>query len=272
LLVVIAIIGTLIGLLMPAVQKVREAAARVQCANNLKQIGLAFQNHHGTYGYFPSGGWSATTPPTYVSGSPAVGELQAAGWGFQILPFIEGDNAWNAGAVAAIGAPNKIFFCPSRRNQQTVTYPDNYQPPLTGGNIRHALCDYAASNKEGTGVVQRLYPTRLADIVDGTSNTLAVGDKRLNLFFLGKKAPDDNQGYTAGWNYDTVRKTTRPPQRDYSAPVGDGGGLFGASHSAGINAVFADGAVHHISYAIVRRTFLLLGDKGDGQPLPPDGW
>jgi prepilin-type N-terminal cleavage/methylation domain-containing protein len=273
LLVVIAILGILMGLLMPAVQKVREAAARVQCANNLKQIGLAFQNHHGTLGYFPSGGWSATTPPSYVNGVPALGEQQAAGWAFQILPFLEAENTWKAGAVVAVGTPNKVFFCPSRRNPQTVTYPDNYQPPLTGGNLTHALCDYAASNKEGTGVVQRYYPTRLADIVDGTSNTMVVGDKRLNLAFLGKKAPDDNQGYTAGWNYDTVRKTTRPPQRDYSAPVGgDGGGQFGSSHSAGINAVFADGAVHHIAYAINPRTFRLLGDKGDGLPVPPDGW
>jgi prepilin-type N-terminal cleavage/methylation domain-containing protein len=272
LLVVIAIIGILMGLLMPAVQKVREAASRVQCANNLKQIGLAFHNHHGMYGYFPSGGWSATTPPTYVNGRPADGARQGAGWGFQILPFIEGDNAWQAGPVVAIGTVNKVFFCPSRRNPQTVTYPDNYQPQLTGGNLTHALCDYAASNKEGTGVVQRYYPTKMADITDGTSNTIMVSEKRLNLSFLGQKAPDDNQGYTAGWNYDTVRKTTRPPQKDYSAPTGDGGGLFGSSHTAGINAVFADGAIHHILYAIDRRTFSLLGDKSDGQPIPSGSW
>jgi prepilin-type N-terminal cleavage/methylation domain-containing protein len=272
LLVVIAIIGILMGLLLPAVQKVREAASRVRCANNLKQIGLAFHNHHGVYGYFPSGGWNATTPPTYVNGTAAVGAEQGAGWGFQILPFIEGDSAFLAGPVVAIGTTNKIFFCPSRRNPQTVTYLDNYQPPLTGGYLTHALCDYAASNKEGTGVVQRYYPTRMADITDGASNTLLVSEKRLNLVFLGQKAPDDNQGYTAGWNYDTVRKTRQPPQRDYSAPTGDGGGLFGSSHSVGINAVFADGATQHISFAIDRQTFRLLGDKSDGQPIPSDSW
>jgi prepilin-type N-terminal cleavage/methylation domain-containing protein/prepilin-type processing-associated H-X9-DG protein len=273
LLVVIAILGILMGLLVPAVQQVREAAARIQCQNNLKQFALAFHDHHEMFGYFPSGGWGPNYAPTYAgNGSPFVGDQQAAGWGFQVLPFIEGDNVWKAGAVTAIRTPNKIFFCPSRRGPQTVTYPDKYQPPLTGGNLTHALCDYAASNKGGTGVVRAFIPTRFADITDGTSNTLLLGDKRLNLAHLGQVQEDDNQGYTAGWNYDTLRKTTRPPARDYSAPVGTGRGLFGSSHRSGINAAFADGSVHRISYAIDGRTFSLLGNRSDGQPIPSGDW
>jgi len=270
LLVAIAIIAILIGLLLPAVQKVREAAARIQCSNNLKQIALAFHNHHDTLQFFPSGGWTAVAPPTYSNGSPAVGAQQAAGWGLQILPYIEGDNTWKAAPVVAIGTTNKVFFCPSRRPPQTVTYPDNYQPRLTGGMITHALCDYAASNKDGDGVVQQIYPTRIADITDGTSNTLLVSEKRLNLAFLGQRVSDDNQGYTAGWNYDTVRKTSRSPRPDYRAPFGDGAGLFGSSHPNGVNAVLADGSVRVISFTIGRRTFRLLGNKSDGQPLPSD--
>jgi prepilin-type N-terminal cleavage/methylation domain-containing protein/prepilin-type processing-associated H-X9-DG protein len=280
LLVVIAIIGVLIGLLLPAVQKVREAANRLTCQNQLHQIGLAFHHHHDTLGYFPTGGWYSYSPPTYINGSPAVGAQQQAGWGFQILPYIEAGNTWRGGqastdvlrAVTAIGTPNPIFFCPSRRPPQILTYNDNYQPPLTGGRIDHALCDYAASNKEGTGVIQQFKPNRIADITDGTSNTLMVSEKRMNLAYLGQKQQDDNQGYAVGFNYDAVRHTSRSPSPDYRAPFGDGGGMFGSSHPGRFNAVFADGSVRTLSYGLDKNIFILLGNKSDGKAIPSDDW
>src|SRR5262249_7920124 len=151
LLVVIAITGILTGLLLPAIQAARESARRTQCVNNLKQIALAFHLHHQAHGFFPTGGTSNTKPPTYVAGVPLVGREQDAGWGFQILNYIEADTVWNSNAVTAIATSQNAFFCPSRRGPQTVNYLDGYLPPLTGGELTHALCDYAASNLDGTG-------------------------------------------------------------------------------------------------------------------------
>jgi prepilin-type N-terminal cleavage/methylation domain-containing protein/prepilin-type processing-associated H-X9-DG protein len=271
LLVVLAIVAVLIGLLLPAVQKVREAANRMSCSNNLKQIGLACHIHHDQYGFFPSGGFDWYTPPTYVGGVPAIGAAQQAGWGFQILPFLEAENAWRAGAVIAISTPQRVFFCPSRRVPQTLTYPDQYTPPVTGSVVTHALCDYAASNLDGTGVIRQYTPTRIADITDGTSNTLLAGDKRLNLSGFGEDQPDDNEGYTAGFDEDTVRRTSVGPAPDCQGDC-TGEKRFGSSHPGRFNVVFADGSVHGISYTIDPIVFQYLGNKSDGQVFDPSSF
>ena len=276
LLVVIAIIAVLIGLLLPAVQKVREAAARTQCQNNLKQIGLAFQEHHNAYGFFPGGGQDWSTPPNYVNGQPAIGPQQQAGWGFQILPFVEGENAWKAGAIAAIATTNKVFFCPARRGPMTVTFLDEYTPSLTdGGELTHALCDYAASNAENTGVVRQTIdgasPVRMAEITDGASNTLLAGDKAMNLGGFGD-SPNDNEGYTAGWDEDTIGTTGQQPVRDSSDEDFKPHQRFGSSHAIGINAVFVDGSVHVIPYGIDPVVFGYLGNKSDGEYIDPSNY
>ncbi|MFO0965413.1 MAG: DUF1559 domain-containing protein [Gemmataceae bacterium] len=277
LLVVIAIIAILIGLLLAAVQRVREAASRTACQNNLKQIGLAFHTHLSTHKTFPSGGWDWNTPPTIVNGTPAIGAQQQAGWAYQILPYLEAASTWRGGTattdtariLVAIGTPNPIFFCPSRRSPQVVSFA---HPDYLGGvQADRALCDYGASNLEGTGVVARYQPNTVASITDGLSNTLMVGEKRANLARLGQPNSDDILGYSAGWDDETMRQTDFLPLPDYRDPVNnDSVARFGSSHPNTFNMVFADGAVRTISYAIQKTTFSLLGNRSDGQPIPAD--
>src|ERR1700678_3687989 len=93
LLVVIAIIAILIGLLLPAVQKVREAAARIQCVNNLKQMGLALQHYHDANNFLPTGGVNTAT--VVLNGTtPAIGQAQNVSWAYQVLPFLEQQSAY----------------------------------------------------------------------------------------------------------------------------------------------------------------------------------
>lgn len=264
LLVVIAIIGILIGMLLPAVQMVREAARRTQCSNNLRQITLAFHLHHDSHQQFPTGGWDWFRPPRFEDGTAALGEDQHAGWGFQILPYLEANNVYQSNALTAIGTPNSTFFCPTRRGPQVVVGQDNYFPRFGLPSVTRALCDYAGSNRDGTGVLRQMEPLSFTDLADGTSNILLAGDKRLNLQDLGSWQDDDNEGYTAGWNEDTIRRTDLPPAKDYSSPLGDGEQLFGSSHPSTVNISFADGSVRAIAYTIDADTFDQLGNRDDG--------
>jgi hypothetical protein len=262
-------------LLIPAVLKYRNLGQQTGCQDNLRRIGEAFKSHHNVHGFFPSGGWEGCEPPTYINGQPAVGSEQKAGWGFQILPYVGGEGVWkgvDAGTeqeriLRAVGTPNRVFFCPTRREPQTVSF--RVADYLNGVEATHVLCDYAASNWENTGAVGRREPLSLSDLTDGPEFTLLVADKRLNLAFLGQRQPDDGIGYTAGWCADTIRSTDRPPAPDYSGVEGqDGELLFGSSHSGGIYAVFADGSGRKIAYAIDRTVFQRLGNRSD-EPRKP---
>ncbi len=270
-LVVISIIGVLIALLVPAVQKVRAIAAATQCQNNLKQIGLGIRHHETQLGFFPSGGWYWWTPPNYINGVPATGSAQQASWAFQILPYIEAQNTWLAGPLAAIGTTNSLLFCPARRSPQTVSFIDQYTPSLTpsgDGNVTHALGDYGGSNLEGNGIIRQFDPCRASEVTDGLSYTFVVSERRLNLAQLGTAQPDDNEGYTAGFDEDTVRSIAYPPELDYSNPTGwDKAKRFGSSHNEGIYAVFGDGSVRLIPYSIDPTVFMCYGNKSDNTPV-----
>src|SRR5262245_8192994 len=185
LLVVIAIIAVLIGLLLPAVQKVRDAANRAKCANNLKQIGLAFHSYHDNYLSLPLAGNGADpVPRVMVGGAPATGKAQTWGWAYQILPYIEQSALWgNPNDDQVKATPVPIYFCPARRGP---TVYDTYQNPNIGTATRpagrQAQIDYAASlgtdNTKGANAMtprNDVPPVTLQGVPDGTSNTLLIG-------------------------------------------------------------------------------------------------
>ena len=206
LLVVIAIIAILVGLLLPAVQKVREAAARIKCANNLKQIGLALHNYHDVNGYLPQAyKWLPIADPTAPVGTGNYG----AGAFVLILPFLEQDNLYRQIDVTraalssvnmppanpAYSLPLQIFLCPSSPGQPTVVYSaelaqsfNNFgifvTPPA---GLIFGRTDYAPgagmsadipgiSINGGSSIICQPPdgPVRMTAILDGTSNTLMV--------------------------------------------------------------------------------------------------
>jgi prepilin-type processing-associated H-X9-DG protein len=139
--------------------------------------------------------------------------------------------------------------------------------------VTHGLCDYASNNLgDGSGVIRaNRYgpPLRIADVTDGTAATLLVGEKRMNLFYLGQlPRSDDNEGYSAGNDWDTMRDANQPPGPDANEPSGENGfANFGSSHRPGLNVAFADGSVRPISFSIAPAVFARLGTRADGQPL-----
>ncbi|HZY89807.1 MAG TPA: DUF1559 domain-containing protein [Gemmataceae bacterium] len=187
LLVVIAIIAILIGLLLPAVQKVREAASRAKCSNNLKQFGLAMHGYHDANHSFPSGYLNKISPKTPTT--PAF--LYRWSALAQITPYIEQGNLYNsldltiplysdpAGNVFAVNRPGvaqrlALFLCPSDLSQpgDPAFGPTNYVGCLgSGGN--------GGSRTVADGVLYNNSTTRLADLTDGTSNTALMSEQIL---------------------------------------------------------------------------------------------
>ena len=305
LLVVIAIIGVLVALLLPAVQAAREAARRMQCQNHLKQIGLAFHNHHDTFNHLPTGGWGWD----YV-GDPDGGfaENQPGGWTYNILPFIEQKNLRDIGIgnpgplkeaelKRLVETPIKFYNCPSRRPAALYPIPTNNQPKnaakpvLLGAKTDYAVNagDQQADERDGgsptptaipvftyTGICFVRSRIRLAEITDGTSNTIMVGEKHLavTMYRTGTDLAD-NENLYAGFDNDHSRTTNNnttgdvddirfPPRAD--SRMADLR-CFGSAHAAGFNAVLCDGSVRIIKYTIEELTFMRLGHRADGQTL-----
>jgi prepilin-type N-terminal cleavage/methylation domain-containing protein len=291
LLVVIAIIAILIGLLLPAVQKVREAAARIQCDNNLKQMGLAFHNHHDTYGAFPTGGDSWTyNRLSLPNGTPADYRSQTWGWGYQILPFIEQNNLWAIpqsplltsptsgnpppGDAQVAGTPVKTYNCPSLRGATAFPYSQagwTGQPRAMGDYVGNA----GSYNWANDGpLVPRGYTVRFTDITNGTSNVLLLGEKYVDVAIATVRSDcNDDQGWTDGWDNDTISfadgsngaGSIVTPQRD--GTQGTCGLIFGGPHTAGIQVVLCDGSVRSVSYSVNPSAWLIFCQRNSGGVL-----
>ena len=270
LLVVIAIIAVLIGLLLPAVQKVREAAARIKCQNNLKQLGLALQNYHGDFGSFP---------PAYRATFFGVGW----GWGAFLLPYVEQQPLYNQ-----LGLPNATFgngvdLAPPTPLTQTrlsiFLCPSDNGPDLNTLKRNHAKSNYRGVcgprdpnsypwGSDMGGVLFWNSRIRLTDVTDGTSNTLALGECMLDVS-TGKVAAVwvGMECSVGGFRYIS----------DVFWSVGDGDFVingpgaqaFSSRHTSGTSFAFCDGSVHFIGNAVRSTTVQVLAGRADGL-LPGD--
>ena len=271
LLVVIAIIAVLIGLLLPAVQKVREASYRVKCQNNLKQLALALHNHAHVTGSFP---------PAYKAPGHGVGW----GWGAFLLPFLEqqplydalglptatfGDGVGTAPATPLTQTRLTVFICPSD----------------TGPDLNPARRDHAKSNYRGVGGprVPRLFVPnedtggvlfqnshiRNADIKDGTSNTMALGECALDesagkwaAIWAGMDSSATGIVWVSDvfWGLDTGDFRINGP----------GPQAFSSRHTGGAFFGFCDGSIHFIRDSTDPQKVLALAGRNDGQVVDVD--
>jgi prepilin-type N-terminal cleavage/methylation domain-containing protein/prepilin-type processing-associated H-X9-DG protein len=287
LLVVIAIIGTLIGLLVPAVQKVREAAARIKCANNLKQIGLASHQFHDARGRLPAG-YLATGPFADGSGNPYPNNT-APGWGWaaQLLPYVEQDNLYRGinfllpvehpANAAAVQAMVPVFLCPSDQPPPAAfPVPDGFGKPLAvAAPSSYAACvggdETDVDAPVGLGVFYRNSATRITDIRDGTSSTILVGDRSWSnaqgvwagvvtngVTLRGPRNPNPGTGWGPAAGLVLAHAHLNNATTDTDGGLDD----FSSNHSNGSNFAFADGSVHFIRS--------ICSDLADGR-FTPDG-
>ena len=286
LLVVIAIIGILIALLLPAVQAAREAARRMSCTNNMKQIGLALHMYHDTYKTLPAG-WRGFDPS---SGQPHWFGLPGWAWSASILPFMEqaaiqdnlidfdypiADPVNDEARVAGI----PIFRCPTDVGEPTfqlegggpsVGVPVTFPIEIATGNYMgafgtiefHDVCDSASpdfNGCEGNGIFFLNQQVRFRDITDGLSNTLAVGERS------SKWAPSTWVGVVTGGAHSVARiagVASFPPNSE--AEEEHYTHNFSSFHPSGVNFLLGDGSVRLISDTISEETYHALTTRMGG--------
>ena len=252
LLVVIAIIGVLVAFLLPAVQQARESARRTQCMNHLKQIGLAFQNHHDTHLVLPDAGNDWGLPRTKVNGIVQIAPNQAWGWAYQIGPYIEQRQVWELAADTDVAkATVKLLFCPTpppahdhrrhaKRHAGRPARPDRLRREHgTDGNFPSPL-----GGTNGTVIRSGTEAIRFSRITDGLSNTIIVGERQCNITRRNDPTMwDENNGWIDGYDWDTVRWGYAIFAPDYRSTSINYSRKFGSQHPGGCQFAYADGSV-----------------------------
>jgi len=304
LLVVIAIIGVLVALLLPAVQAAREASRRTKCSNHLRQQAIACHTFHDSLGALPSAGrqdsgtgarWNAANPDPFRTGITAFWH-----WRYQILPYLEQNNLYNVPSnedSRIRGTAVSIYNCPSRR-QPTLVSPTLLLVDYAG-NAGTTWCPADNPNTWNGTIVPNMANNqtlwrlcRFADVTDGTSNTLLLGEKFVAVDHYRKGAQwGDNEPWAGGNSWVHTRHAIHQPRADVIAsaatqevaPPGCGFGLgtpqagggyydyWGSAHPSGFNVALADASVRIIRYNVLITTLRALSDRGDGQAFDSSG-
>jgi prepilin-type N-terminal cleavage/methylation domain-containing protein len=238
LLVVIAIIAILIGLLLPAVQKVREAAARSQCFNNMKQIDLAVHDYASAH--------DSALPST-------IDPLSFGSLNYQLFPYLEQDNLYNQGVYSNISLPVKSFVCPS-------------DPSTQGGTAYGwAVSNYAHNFAVFGNPNWYSAPYTIANIPDGTSNTVFFTERYGQCGFAGslRDYPYTPYGSIANlYNYYPIQVRPTTATCDYTLP--------NTPHSGGMVVGLGDGSCRSVNEGVSQATWYSALTPDDGGVLGTD--
>jgi prepilin-type N-terminal cleavage/methylation domain-containing protein/prepilin-type processing-associated H-X9-DG protein len=333
LLVVIAIIAILIGLLLPAVQKVREAAARMSCQNNLKQLALAAHDYHATTGNFPAGDvftYGNPTPPWAAPYQAWFGPWSSSetytSWTFPLMPYLEQNNlssAWQAAKQFPVGKGSPYDGGPDALSAKVIkpllcpsdTLPDRFEFYAPGQYSFYPLGLWIGVASYGANWGTQSppnYPTpmvkdgmfhynllvRIADVTDGTSSTILLGERLFDEPLWPSFWPDGNPSspntvYPATqlqyWRWDQgiagdmsnlalvqinyrfpSSFQTNPPKKNSPAwndALNKRLTAYGSRHSGGCNLAFTDGSVHFVSDGLDLITLNALSTRAGGEVI-----